>query len=187
MDRREAVQYIALLLGGTVVGSNAFITGCKTKADKKAFSQEDIAYLDEIAETILPATSTPGAKAAKVGAFIPIMINDCYVERDQESFHKGMETINELSEEAYDKNFMEITPAQRHELLVKIDKESKEYTKNKKPEDPNHYFRLMKEVTLLGYFTSEVGCKQGRRYDHVPGRYEACVPYKKGEGAWTTW
>ena len=52
MDRREAVQYIALLLGGTVVGSNAFLTGCKTKSSSKTeFTPEDVAYLDEIAET----------------------------------------------------------------------------------------------------------------------------------------
>jgi hypothetical protein len=186
MDRREAVQYIALLLGGTIVGSNAFITGCKTKDAKRQFTQEDIAYLDEIAETILPETKTPGAKAAKVGAFMPIMVNDCYIEKEQDIFHKGMETINERSEEKYDKNFMELTPQQRHELLVSIDTEAKDYQKKKKPEDPPHYFRIMKELTLLGYFTSEIGCKQAKRYDPVPGKYEGCVPYKQGDRAWTT-
>jgi hypothetical protein len=187
MDRREAVQYIALLLGGTIVGSNAFITGCKTKDAKREFTQEDVAYLDEIAETILPETKTPGAKAAKVGAFMPIMVNDCYVKEDQDIFHKGMETINELAEESYDKNFMELNPQQRHELLVKIDQEAKQHQKNRKPKDPPHYFRIMKELTLLGYFTSEIGCKQAKRYDHVPGKYESCVPYKVGDRAWTTW
>ena len=187
MDRREAVQYIALLLGGTVVGSNAFITGCKTKSEnRKDFSPEDVAYLDEIAETILPTTNTPGAKAAKVGAFIPVMVKDCYEEKDQDVFFKGMDTINELAGKQYDKNFMELNPQQRHDLLVKIDSEQKEYTKNKKEKDDPHYFRIMKELTLLGYFTSEVGCKQARRYEQVPGRYDGCVPYKKGDRAWAT-
>jgi hypothetical protein len=58
MERREAVQYISLLLGGTLVGSNAFLTGCKTKTGKKTnFDEDDIAYLNEVANTILPDTS----------------------------------------------------------------------------------------------------------------------------------
>ena len=79
---------------------------------------------------------------------------------------------------------MKITPEQRHQLLVKLDGEAKEYTKNKKPEDAAHYFRLMKELTLLGYFTSEIGSTQARRYAAVPGRFDGCIPYKKGDKAW---
>jgi len=186
MDRREAVQYIALLLGGTVVGANAFLTGCKSETGKKReFTKEDVAYLDEIADTIFPDTKTPGAKAAGVGAFIPIMVNDCYEEKDQDSFMEGMDKINKLSDDAYKNNFMKITPEQRHELLVKIDQEQKEYTKTKKADDPAHYFRMMKELTMLGYFSSEIGCKRARRYIESPGRFDACIPYQKGDRAWT--
>ena len=86
MNRRDALSRVGLLLGGTIVGANMFLEGCKP-ADKKAgdnltFSPEDSAYLDEIAETILPATSTPGAKAAKVGAFMIVMVTDCYTKDD---------------------------------------------------------------------------------------------------------
>ena len=69
-------------------------------------------------------------------------------------------------------------------LLTKLDKEQKTYAKGKKKEDPNHYFTMLKQLTLLGYFTSEIGSKQARRYIETPGRYEACVPYTKGEKAW---
>jgi hypothetical protein len=164
MDRREAVKYISLLLGGTMVGANAMLTGCKTDDGKLTFSDDEIALLDEIAETILPATSTPGAKAAKVGAFMTV--------------------INEAAKKAHDKSFMKSSPQERHALLLNIDKEQKEYMKNKKEDEPNHYFRMMKELTLLGYFTSEIGSKQARRYVPVPGKYEGCIPYKKGDKAW---
>lgn len=188
MNRREALSRVALIMGGTIVGANIFLEGCKP-ADKKAaesmdFSQEDIAYLDEISETIIPATDTPGAKAAKVGAFMTVMVKDCYEEKDQRTFREGMNKINDASEKKFDKAFMQITPQQRHELLVQIDNDQKEYTKNKKSDDPNHYFRLMKELTLLGYFTSEVGATQALRYVESPGRYDACIPYTKGEKAW---
>jgi hypothetical protein len=186
MERREAVQYIALLLGGTLVGANSFITGCKTN-DKKAsavFSQEDVAYLDEVADTILPTTSTPGAKAAKVGQFMTVMVNDCYDERDQKVFHEGLQKLNDAADKAYNASFLKLNPQQRHDLLVKLDNEQKDYMKNKKKEDASHYFRMMKELTLLGYFTSEIGTTQARRYVAVPGRYEGCIPYKKGDKAW---
>lgn len=184
MERREAVKYISILLGGTLVGANAFLTGCKSEDGKAmAFSQDDIAYLDEVAETILPTTSTPGAKAAKVGQFMTVMVADCYTEADQKVFHEGMDKLNDAADKKFNNNFMKLTPQQRHELLVQLDAEQKEYQKNKKKEDPSHYFRMMKELTLLGYFTSEIGSKQARRYVPVPGRYEGCIPYKKGDKA----
>jgi len=186
MERREAVQYIALLLGGTLVGANAFITGCKTadKKDNTVFTQEDVAYLDEIADTILPTTNTPGAKAAKVGQFMTVMVNDCYEPKDQKTFHEGLNKLNDAANKAYNADFRKLNPQQRHDLLVKVDNEQKDYTKTKKQDDPAHYFRMMKELTLLGYFTSEIGTTQARRYAPVPGRYEGCIPYKKGDKAW---
>jgi hypothetical protein len=184
MNRREAVQQISLLLGGSVLGANAFITGCNTESNKPVkFSEKEVNLLDEIAETILPATKTPGAKEAKCGDFIKVMVNDCYDEKDQILFHDGMKTVSELSEKEYGGDFTEIKPEQRHALLVKLDNEQKAYTKKKKAADPPHYFRLMKELTLLGYFTSEIGCTKAKRYVETPGKWEACIPYKKGDKA----
>jgi len=184
MNRREAVQYITLLLGGTLVGSEVFLSGCKTKTgNSKTFTDDDISYLDEISDTILPATSTPGAKAAKVGTFMTVMVNDCYEEKDQKVFHEGMKKLNDESNKAYDKSFMKINPQQRHDLLVKLDAEQKQYMQNKKKEEPSHFFRMMKELSMLGYFTSEIGCTQARRYVERPGKYEGDIPYKKGDKA----
>ena len=189
MNRRDALSRVALIMGGTVIGTNLFLEGCKP-ADKKApgavtdFTPDDIAYLDEIAETIIPATDTPGAKAAKVGAFMTVMVKDCYEEKQQQTFRDGLDKINDASKKKFDNAFMTITPQQRHDLLVTIDNEQKDYNKKKKKDDPEHYFRLMKELTLLGYFTSEPGCTQALRYVETPGKYEGCIPYHKGEKAW---
>ena len=183
MNRREAVQYISLLLGGTLVGSNVFLSGCKSDTGvSMTFTDTDVSLLNEIADTILPATSTPGAKAAKVGEFMTVMVNDCYEEKDQKVFHEGIAKLDDFSNKNYDKPFMEIDPQQRHDLLVKLDSEQKEYMKSKKKEDSSHYFRMMKELSLLGYFTSEIGCTQAMRYVERPGKYEE-IPYKKGDKA----
>ncbi|MEP6948141.1 MAG: gluconate 2-dehydrogenase subunit 3 family protein [Ginsengibacter sp.] len=217
MERREALQYISLLLGGTVVGGSYFLSGCKSKTGvSMVFTPEDISYLDEIAETILPATGTPGAKAAKVGQFMTVMVNDCYEAADQKIFHEGMRKLDDMCDKKNGKSFMESTPQQRHDLLTDLDKEAKDYKRktdsyfdalsneqkhdmtlqkdlsgkdpraDKMREYPNYYFTLMKELTLLGYFTSEVGCTQARRYIETPGRFEGCIPYKKGDKAWAT-
>ena len=207
MERREAVKYISLLLGGAVVGGTGFLTGCKSETGKPmAWSAEDIAYLDEIADTILPQTSTPGAKAAKVGEFMKVMVTDCYEAGDQKAFSEGMVKLNSASDKKFNKNFMALTPEQRKELLTDVDREAKEYQKkvndfngkeNQKERDERdkgnlnyvkqhmspHYFTMMKQLTLLGYFTSEVGAKQALRYVPVPGRFEGCIPYNKGDKA----
>lgn len=184
MNRREAVQYISILLGGTLVGGNVFLSGCKSETGvSMVFTEDDVKLLDEIADTILPTTKTPGAKAAKTGQFMTVMVNDCYEEKDQKIFHEGMKKLNDLSKKTYDASFVTINPQQRHDLLVKLDNEQKDYMKNKKEGEPSHYFRMMKELTLLGYFTSKIGCTQARRYFETPGRYDADIPYKKGDKA----
>ena len=191
MNRREALSRVALILGGTVVGAGVFLEGCKP-ADRKVmtgldFQPEDIAYLDEVADTILPTTaSSPGAKAAAVGSFMAVMVKDCYDERDQKIFTEGMNKLQDACKKKNDKYFMECTPEQRHALLVELDKEQKDFSKDKKKDDPQHYFRLMKELTLLGYFTSEIGSTKALRYIESPGRYDACIPYKKGDKAWAS-
>src|SRR5215207_8880539 len=125
MERREAVKYISILLGGTLVGADAFLSGCKSDTAKPGeWSTDDIAYLNEIGETILPQTSTPGAKAADVGKFMTVMVNDNYEEGDQKVFRDGMDKLNDASKKKFDKDFMGITPQQRNELLVEIDKEA---------------------------------------------------------------
>jgi len=187
MNRREAISSVALLLGGTILGAEAFLSGCKTKSELGvSFSPGDISFLDEVAETILPATGTPGAKAAKVGEFMTVMVRDCYEEKDQKVFMDGMKKLDEASKTKNGKSFMDSTPQQRHDLLVALDAEQKEYQKNRKEGEPTHYFRMMKELTLSGYFTSEVGATKALRYVAVPGKYEGCIDYKKGDKAWAT-
>lgn len=205
MERRDAVKYISILLGGAVIGGDAFLSGCKTKnASTTDWTTEDVAYLNEIGETILPRTTTPGAKDANVGQFMTVMVNDCYEEADQKAFREGLDKLNDASKKKFDKAFMSITPEQRNQLLVEIDREAKDYQKkvsefnnneNKKEKEENakgnrnytkqhmapHYFTMMKQLTLLGFFTSEPGMTQAVRYQRVPGRYEGCVPYKKGD------
>ena len=190
LDRREAVRRVSAILGGAaLIGGSALINACAKDRTAAAggvgtFSPTDVALLDEIAETILPATKTPGAKAALVGPFIALMVTDTYDAKDQQVFRAGMTQLDEASRMANQAVFSSATPQQRLSLLEKLDQEAKLYQEAKQEGDPNHYFRMMKELTLLGYFTSEVGCTQALRYREAPGRFDPCVPYTPGETSW---
>src|SRR6478672_11428810 len=123
MERREAVKYISILVGGAVIGADAFLTGCKTKTgNNQEWTEDDIAYLNEVGETILPQTSSPGAKAADVGRFMTVMVNDCYEEGDQVAFRQGMTRLNDAADKKFNNRFMKLSPQQRHDLLVELDK-----------------------------------------------------------------
>ena len=207
ITRRDAWRRVSVLLGGVALvgGERLFATTIDAGALEQAvaegvgdFSAADVALLDEIAETILPATSTPGAKAAKTGAFMALMVTEAYKPRDQQIFRDGMRRLDEACRaSANGASFMLATPAQRLSLLEALDREQKtvmeeraEAPRSRAPaavDDSDavpHYFRLMKELALLGYFTSEIGCTQAMRYIETPGRFEPCVEMTPGEKAW---
>ncbi|MBS1578447.1 MAG: gluconate 2-dehydrogenase subunit 3 family protein [Bacteroidetes bacterium] len=205
MERRELLKMIALATGSVMIGSEFLLSGCtNNKPTNALFSNNDILFLDEVGETIIPATSTPGAKAAEIGKFMQIMVTDCYTETDQKAFVEGIKKLDEACNKMHNTSFMKATSEQRKTLLIALDKEAKVYQKEKgeKEKDerakankehdktfvfaPNHYFTMMKQLTLYGFFTSKPGATQAIRYVAVPGKWEACIPYKKGDKVWAT-
>ena len=185
MDRRELLKMIAVATGGVVIGGEFLLSGCSNPESGPGlvFSDVDISFLDEVAETILPQTQTAGAKAAGVGRYMTVIVNDCYTEKDQKIFHAGMDLLNDACKKMYGHGFMKATPEERKALLISVDNERKEYNKTKEKEDPNHYFQQMKQLAIAGYFDSEKGRKEGLRYEPVPGKYIGDLEYKKGDKA----
>ena len=222
ITRREAVARVAALLGGVaLIGGTALITGCRTDQNEipfTPFTPSDIAYLDEIADTILPTTGTPGAKAAKTGELMARLVTDSYSLEDQRIFRAGMVKLDNASKDKNGgKTFMQATPQQRLALLKTLDKQQFDFSERHRLEElrkskeflaegvqenapktesqqataasdepPNRYFRMMKELSLLGYFTSEIGCTQAQVYEEAPGRYDPCLPYTPGQKSWAS-
>lgn len=187
VTRREAIQRVTALLGGVaLVGGDALLVvrGDRRQGSVTAFTADEIAFLDEVAETILPETSTPGAKAARTGAFMALMVRDAYYPREQKIFREGMRNVDDATRAAHGVTFMQATPEQRLAVLEAMDREQKAYMDARDDADPAHYFRMMKELALLGYFTSEIGYTQAQRYAETPGRFDPCVPYTPGGKAW---
>jgi hypothetical protein len=187
VTRREAIRRVSALLGGAaLVGQSAWLAGCSNaeSASRALFSDSEVVLLDEIADTILPETKTPGAKAAGVGPFIALMVADTYDPREQRVFREGLEELERESRKQNGGGFMASSPAQRLALLERLDREAIEYMRGPSANERPHYFRLIKELTLLGYFTSEIGCTQAQRYTETPGRFEPCITYTAGDKAW---
>ncbi len=192
----------------------AVMQGCNTAATKEAaeasFTPETMKLVGEIAETIIPKTGTPGAKEAGVGDFIKTMITDCYTPEDQQVFFNGLAEVDAKSQKAHSKGFAELKNEERIAVFKEVEKEAfaertrrdeeakketerikqgqnKETSAQKsepaKKPSPIFYF-TMKDLTLLGYFTSEAGVTQALEYVPVPGRYEGCIDLKPGQKAW---
>jgi hypothetical protein len=196
INRREAIRRVSALLGGVAFVGGSGLLAAAEKARPAAartgeFTDQDIAFLEEIAETILPATKTPGAKAAKTGAFMALMVTDCYGAGEQKTFRDGMRNVEEAMQKAHGVSFMAAKPEQRLAVLTVLDHEQKRIMDEREAvlrqggaKQTAHYFRMMKELALLGFFTSEIGCTKVLRYAEVPGRFDPCIPYTQGEPAW---
>jgi hypothetical protein len=194
LARREAILRVSHLLGGVaLVGGSALWTAGCTPAEQapaadgapaSRFTADQVALLDEIAETILPATGTPGAKAAGVGPFMALMVTDCYEPADQAHVLSGLTELEARCTTAHGHGFLQATPAERLAIVEAADREAHAFHKAKKPDERAHWFRMMKELALLGYFTSEIGYTQAMRYVETPGRYDPCVPLEPGGKIW---
>ena len=213
LTRRDAVQRVMVLMGGLALAGGDRLEAMSLDGfsfDAAAFDQAmaqgvgaftaaDVALLDEIADTILPTTSTPGAKAAQTGAFMALMVTDVYVDANQRVFTDGLRALEAACRAATGGSFMQATPAQRVALLEALDREQKTAMEERlagarsrapaapaPPDDDEarHYFRMMKELALVGYFTSEIGYTKAMRYIETPGRFDPNAPHAPGDRSW---
>lgn len=213
MNRRELLTMIAAATGMGMTGAHRALAYQPTPVGENRFTEADAAFLDEVAETILPATDTPGAKDAGVGAFMTLFVSDCYTEAERTRFREGMERIATMAEADYGRPFEEMTPEERREMLQGAADEARDFNAQRMAEmeerreqsidiqssadtaadeqpeeaaEPRmHWFTPIQQLTLFGFFTSEVGATQVLRYEPVPGEYIGDLDYD-GEPAWAT-
>ena len=182
MNRREAITTASVIFGGAIIGAEAFLSGCSTKPTSEVgefLNSNQLLLLDEIGETIIPATvNSPGAKEAKIGEFMKVIVRDCYSPEEREIFLAGLDKIEILANEKFDKNFMNLSTQEKHDLLLNLEMKSKQNG------DEKHYYSMFKQLTIWGFVSSEPGATKVFRHVDVPGRYDACIPLEKGGKAW---
>jgi hypothetical protein len=191
MNRREALSRAAILLGGAISAPTiaAIMSGCK--ADPKAaaassgyLSADLEAMLAELCDLILPKTDTPSASEAGVPGFIHTIMMECTPQADREAFAMG---LKQLDEEA--KGFSKLSAEEKQAFLKKLDTDA--HAPNgagtaDKATPSQATWRKLKELTVVGYFTSEIGASEVLEYVPVPGKWEPCIPLKEGQRAYAT-
>ena len=189
MNRRTVLKNVALILGGTLSAPTLLAMErlkhpSRTKLGNAEFDLTEIQkqIIAEVSDMILPKTDTPGAKEAGVPAFIEMMIKDCYAKPDQVSFLLGVTDLE-------NSKFLNLDFAKRTEMLKEMEAKTKELMKLREVKQTKMgdnddkeimkaqasglpFWRLIKELTLLGYFTSEIGTKASFTYVQIPAKFE---------------
>lgn len=174
LNRREAIERITLLLGGALSPqlTSAVLGQVTNTGASLDVSDAQKLLLSEVADVIIPTTNTPGAKAAGVEDFIIRVMRDCYVLEDQKAFYDGLAQLEAASKSAHGKSFVDLDA----DTKIAVVKDS---TKSNKP-----FFKQMKDMTVTGYFISEIGATQALVYLPIPGKFEGDVLMKPGQKAW---
>ncbi len=188
MNRREALQKAGLVLGYAISAPTlaAVMNGCKAKPElgfqPTFLKPEQASIVAEVAEIIIPKTDTPGAKEAGVPSFIDILVKDCYKKEDQDNFLKGLDEFDKGAN-----GFMDLSPEEQVEYVTKAHGEAIAWYKDEANKDkPRPFLLTMKELTVVGFFTSEPGATQVLQYVAVPGAYKGCIPLSEVGKTWAT-
>lgn len=173
IPRREAVQTLLMLIGGTLsLPVQAALLRETPSTDPGSFSADEQSLIAELAEVIIPTTNTPGARAAGVGDFIGHIISHCTDTTQQEAFRRGLQKTDVLSQSAHGKRFTLLEGPQKTVIVEQLTQQEKAF------------FTMLRELAIVGYFTSEVGATQALDYVAIPGRFEGDIPLKPGQRTW---
>ncbi len=183
LSRRSAIKRVALLIGATL--SPALLDGIArarsaggTTSRPAHLSAAQFAIVDAIAERILPRTDTPGARDVQVPQFIDVMFGAHLTAADKKTWSDGISDIDARSQRAHRKGFAQLTAGQQEALLkaVAVESQRKERT----------FFHQVRDLTMIGYFTSEPVGRNVTQFDPIPGRFDACLPLSEaGNRSWT--
>lgn len=183
MSRRKAIKKASTIMGGALSTSliMGVLSGCKAEVildwNPMALTPQETIITAALAEVILPTTSTPGAKEARVERFIDTMIAGYLLEAERRVFIKGLASLDE-------RKFIKKTPDEQRAMVTELAEDAR---KQKQITESKPFFLLAKEMTLLGFFTSEIGATQVLNYDPVPGGYQGCMPlHEVGGKTWAS-
>jgi hypothetical protein len=182
MNRRIAIRNMALILGSAAVlpsclHDNKGKPVVELKHLKLDAEQENL--VNNLTETILPKTNTPGAKDLGINLFVFKMIDDCFDEKGQDEFMTGLKEFGEAVDKKHGKSFNELTAAERTAFVSDIEKQSKDPNNKDKDAKANVFYWTVKGQTVFGYTTSKYFMTEQMVYELVPGRYNAMFPVKK--------
>ncbi|CAN5601597.1 lactose 3-dehydrogenase subunit gamma LacC [soil metagenome] len=190
MDRREVLKLLASAAVLPALTPDAFSLLRGMHADLaaspglRALNPHQDATVITIAELIIPQTDTPGAKAAKVNEFIDLILAEWYDDATTARFLAGLADVDQRSRGLFGKQFVDATSAQQNQILTVLDNEATVSRKEQAADEavsrqpaiaPINFFGMMKKLTLLGYYTSQIGFEQELQKSIIPSSHAGCV------------
>lgn len=190
MNRRSVVKRLSLLAGGVVLSLGGIKYYQLYKVPDLSLLDKYSALLGDLSDTIIPATDSPGAKAAGVGDFVIKMVRECTDRKSQNNFIDGLKDLANYAERKYGKPYGQCTVQQQFNILSHFETAEKPISrwigKVESKVEGNSFFVTLKNYVVLGYCTSKSGATQALRYDYIPGKYSGVVTLKPGQRAWAT-
>lgn len=190
MKRKKAIGTILLAGGATVVGFSGYEWFTLTKSPDKNYLISKKSLLAELAETIIPATDTPGAKEAGAVEFMLPMLNECTDNKTLNRFIRGLQDLEEYTRSHYKQEFSACSSPDREAILQWAEQNSTVSNslldKIKSKFSGRPFFEMLKTYTVYGYCISEKGASLGMRYVAVPGKYLSCIPLEPNQTSWAT-
>ncbi|MBC3786635.1 gluconate 2-dehydrogenase subunit 3 family protein [Spirosoma utsteinense] len=170
MERRSALITLAGAVAG-LVSLPGWATGWSAESiqlDRALVTTDQRDLLAEIVDTIIPKTDTPGAKELKVHQLIEKLVADCSDKAAQDTFAKGLTTVDELAQQSFNKPFAKGDATQRMALLTQMSQSTEPVQKD--------FYGLVKNMTIRGYMNSEYVMTNLTNFQFIPGHYYGCVP-----------
>ncbi len=148
-------------------------------APPRALTPAQLEMVTQAAERILPRTATPGATDAGVADFIDIMLADWYSAAERARFTNGLSELNARSRKLAGSSgdFADSTELQQIAVLEGLDEELHGLRQAGVAGTNDHWFAMLKHLTVWGYYTSRPGIVQELRVDLIPGRYDGNAKY----------
>jgi Gluconate 2-dehydrogenase subunit 3 len=190
MKRRKAIGSILLVGGATAIGFGGYKWYSLTKIPDKNYLLGKKSLLADLAETIIPATDTPGAKEAGAVEFMMNLLNECTDAKTLNRFVNGLQDLEKYSHSRFHREFSECSAPEKESVLHYFDQQSESHKsiieKVKDRYTGYGFFEILKEYTVYSYCISEKGASLGMRYIAVPGKYLPCIPLEPNQKAWAT-
>ncbi|MFL5295911.1 MAG: gluconate 2-dehydrogenase subunit 3 family protein [Phenylobacterium sp.] len=204
MNRRQAALTFGAVWTTLVIPARAGAQAAATLTwTPKGLNPQQARVLDAVAELIMPATDTPGAREAGVPQFVDRAVADYCPPAQAQAIRAGLDRIEADARAAHGAAFTALTPAQQTALLTRYDAmardprpaappvgrgETETGLSNRvgpaAPAQATPFFAALKELVTVGYFTSRLGATKAVRYDLTPGAYRGCVPLAQIGRAW---
>ena len=201
MNRREFLQCATLLISGVGATRMGWALSEEQQvylATAENFADRDIDYFTPpqrdlvaaIAEAIIPRTDTPGAIDANVPRYIEIMVAEWLNDEERALFMQGLKQLQEQAEAERGAAFVELDSDSQTKMLEDLEaaaSDSSWYDLGNVRRDfisDAPFICQVKELTVWGFFTSEVGGTQVLRYEVMPMRFDGNVPLGSDDSTW---